>query len=163
MKLRHALAIAAATFLASTLNVALAAPLNKGLNEVLPKVYLDEEILERHAGTVLVDLKNKILFLNVYEDPCNTMTAPPDMNTCLASPLRVEQIKVPLATVETDCGSKIYRGAKDESGRGGLYREVEVIDHSTRTCKDSTRGILEVNAAVVNVRAHETKTYLLLK
>ena len=162
MKIRHLLTLTVATFLASTLNVAFAAPA-RDLDETLSKVIVDGQVLDRHAGTIVVDLSKKLLRLNVYEDPCRTLTSPPNVNTCLVMPLRVEQIEVPLQSVELDCGSVIYRGHKDETARDATYQEVEVIDHSGRLCKDLVRSVLEVNAAIVDVVAHETTTYLLMK
>lgn len=162
MKLRHALTLTAVALIASTLNVAFASP-GGNLNETLAKTFLDGQPLERHAGKILVDVDRKLMHLDVFEDPCGTMTAPPGVNTCLALPSRVEQVTVPLESVHVDCGSVIYRSVMDGTPRDRPYRELEVIDHSARVCRDAVRSVLEVNAYLVNVRAHEIKTYLLLK
>lgn len=161
MKSPHALKLVLIFVLASFLHPVWAAPV-PDMSALLSRTYMDGTLLLRHVGQVEVDRREGRIALRIDHDPCGELTARPGTELCQAIPQNLETLWVPLKSVDVDCGSVIYRGTRDGVSRGQAFIDIEVIDHSARHCADQVRAQWEVNAAIIDVSAHETKSYVLL-
>lgn len=96
-------------------------------------------------GHVTLNASRNSVILTTYQHvPCN----PGRM--CLAYMPAPQSIELPLVKrVRTSCGSTLFIGARDARPADGIFEEIRVVDHSTRTCKDLPKYRTEITFRTV--------------
>lgn len=143
----------------------------KGFRQVLSKTYVNGEIQDHEVGVVKVDIPNKRINFELYQDPCRSMTAKPQEIICLAMPKKIENVTIPLTRIHSHCGSTIYLGDRPQRSVWSPRIEIEVYDHSHRQCGDPVKAMMVVRIRVTDESQNKAsspaielpKNYLLLK
>lgn len=116
------------------------------VDHILPVVQIDG-VDQDLVGEVHVDLIERTITVQLFKDICGTYAKPvPGQVTCMAMPILEREFEVPLQKREDSCGSGIYSGKYDARPADGNLTVIQVVDHSTRKCKD-----IQANRAEVQV------------
>jgi hypothetical protein len=117
----------------------------------LPEVTIDNKP-SKLVGVVRVDLLKSDITLDLYQDPCGTLTAKPGTISCEAMASLVRSYTVPLQTRKNgNCGEAIYAGKRDQRPVDGDLTVIRLIDNATNTCEMVLLNLAEVT--VVNKTA----------
>jgi hypothetical protein len=106
-----------------------------GLAYVLPTVEINKKATN-FVGDVKVNLHEQYIELDIYKDPCGTLTAKPGEVTCKAMPMLVDQVSVKFQKRTQDaCGTVIYSGKEDRRPVDGPLTKIQVVDNTYNTCE----------------------------
>lgn len=130
--------------------------------EVLTHVEVNGQ-LTRYTGVAQLDFVKSEMTVAIYHDPCGQFTARVGEIRCMAAAGLVTVLRAPIDVRTTSCGSMVYQGSKDQTPADGPRTVIEVLDHSTRLCKDIVPSAFIVKASSYNPWTNETTEYLLMK
>lgn len=132
--------------------------------QILSQVTIDGVSKPGHVAELKVDLVQNEIEISIYNDICGSFAPPtPGMMRCLAMPMLVSTLHVPIQKTEVSCGSEIYSGMRDDTRADGLRQEVTVFDHTARLCDDLVPGLFVVQATSYNPWTNTESSYYLVK
>jgi len=128
---------------------------------ILENVQLNGEQTE-YTALVTVNQEEAFIQVEIVNDICGSLKPADGMMHCLAMPVSIRALEVPLQKSEKSCGSEIFSGKEDRRPVDGNYVSIQVVDHSKRMCMDMQPSSVIVKAVVKSARGG-SDTYLISK
>ncbi len=119
-------------------------------SHVLRHVMIDGQPT-KHVGVLTINHAASTIKVDIMNDICGHYAKrEPGTFTCLAMPVKVTTLEVPLEKREKSCGSLVLSGSEDNRIRDGFGTEITVMNHSGRICEDVRPFLIEVRATRFN-------------
>ncbi|RYZ72436.1 MAG: hypothetical protein EOP05_11005 [Proteobacteria bacterium] len=112
------------------------------------------------TARVVLDHAEQTITVELFEDRCGQLL-PAKLGEirCMAAATLKNSYTVPLLSETKSCGSKVFKGEEDQRPVDGLFVSVELVDHSTRVCRDIVASPVEAAMRIAIPRPEALDIY----